>query len=48
MGKTHAGDTFVIDSKTPGGFIAGESTGSGILQHAKETIERLGVKTVGG
>ena len=44
IGKTHGGDRFIIDSKTPGGFIAGQSTASGILQHARETTERLGVK----
>ena len=46
IGKTHGGDYFIIDSKTPGGFIAGQSTASGILQHARETTERLGVKQV--
>ncbi|KAJ7829181.1 aldehyde reductase [Mycena olivaceomarginata] len=37
---------FTIDSKTPGGFGPGTSTGEGILQHAKETVERLQVKSV--
>jgi len=46
IGKTHGGDQFIIDSKTPGGFIVGESTSAGILQHAKDTVERLGVKNV--
>ena len=46
IGKTCGGDQFIIDSKTPGGFIAGGSDSAGILQHAKETIERLGVKNV--
>ncbi len=46
IGKTHGGDQFIIDSKTPGGFIAGGSNSAGILQHAKETVERLGVKNV--
>lgn len=46
IGKTRGGDQFTIDSKTPGGFIAGGSTSTGILQHAKETVERLGVKSV--
>ena len=47
IGKTGGGDQFIIDSKTPGGFVPGGSTSSGILQHAKETVERLGVKKVG-
>ncbi|KAJ7300759.1 aldehyde reductase [Mycena albidolilacea] len=46
MGKTGAGKRFTIDSKTPGGFGPGTSTGEGILQHAKETVERLQVKSV--
>ena len=46
IGKTHGGDQFIIDSKTPGGFLAGGSSSAGILQHAKETVERLGVKNV--
>ncbi|KAJ7359785.1 aldehyde reductase [Mycena albidolilacea] len=46
MGKTGAGKRFTIDSKTPGGFGPGSSTGEGILQHAKETVERLQVKSV--
>ena len=48
IGKTHGGDKFIIDSKTPGGFVAGGSTSTGILEHAKETVERLGVKHVCG
>ncbi|KAJ7204629.1 NADP-dependent oxidoreductase domain-containing protein [Mycena haematopus] len=46
MGKTGAGKRFTIDSKTPGGFAPGTSTGETIPQHAKETVERLGVKSV--
>ncbi|KAJ6459516.1 aldehyde reductase [Mycena sanguinolenta] len=46
MGKTGAGKRFIIDSKTPGGLIPGTSTGEGIPQHAKETVERLGVDNV--
>jgi aryl-alcohol dehydrogenase-like predicted oxidoreductase len=46
IGKTCGGDQFIIDSKTPGGFIAGGSDSAGILQHAKETTERLGVRNV--
>ncbi|KAJ7822276.1 aldehyde reductase [Mycena olivaceomarginata] len=44
--KTGAGKRFIIDSKTPGGFVPGTSTGAGILQHAKETVERLQVQSV--
>lgn len=46
IGATSGGDQFIIDSKTPGGFVAGGSTSTGILQHAKDTVERLGVKNV--
>ena len=46
IGKTHGGDHFTIDSKTPGGFLPGGSDAAGILQHAKETVARLGVKSV--
>ena len=46
IGKTQGGDQFVIDSKTPGGFIAGGSDSAAILRHAKETVERLGVRNV--
>ncbi|KAJ7232188.1 NADP-dependent oxidoreductase domain-containing protein [Mycena haematopus] len=46
MGKTGAGKRFIIDSKTPGGFDPGTSTGQNIPLHAKETVERLGVKSV--
>jgi hypothetical protein len=46
IGKTSGGDHFTIDSKTPGGFISGGSDSVGILQHAKKTVERLGVKSV--
>jgi aryl-alcohol dehydrogenase-like predicted oxidoreductase len=42
LGKAGAGKRFTIDSKTPGGF-APRGTGETILQHAKETVERLGV-----
>ncbi|KAK7018456.1 aflatoxin B1 aldehyde reductase member 4 [Favolaschia claudopus] len=46
MGKTGGAKRFTIDSKTPGGFVAGTSTGAGILQHAKESVERLKVKSL--
>ena len=46
IGKTHGGDHFIIDSKTPGGAVVGGSDSAGILQHAKETVEKLGVKNV--
>ncbi|KAJ7819935.1 aldehyde reductase [Mycena olivaceomarginata] len=47
LGKTGAGKRFTIDSKTPGGFGGpGTSTSVTIPQHAKETAERLGVKSV--
>ncbi|KAJ7032122.1 aldehyde reductase [Mycena alexandri] len=46
IGKTGGGKRFIIDSKTPGGFIPGSSTGKTIPQHAKETVQRLGVDKV--
>jgi aryl-alcohol dehydrogenase-like predicted oxidoreductase len=46
IGKTRGGDRFIIDSKTPGGFVPGVSTSAGILQHAKDTVDKLGVKSV--
>ncbi|KAJ7132660.1 aldehyde reductase [Mycena filopes] len=46
LGKTGAGKRFILDSKTPGGFGPGGSTAEGIPQHAKETVERLGVAQV--
>ncbi|KAF7365148.1 Aldehyde reductase [Mycena venus] len=46
LGKTGAGKRFTIDSKAPGGLIPGTCTGENILQFAKETVERLGVKSV--
>ncbi|KAJ6516480.1 aldehyde reductase [Mycena sanguinolenta] len=46
MGKTGAGKRFTVDSKTPGGLAPGTGTGETILQHAKETVERLGVTSV--
>ncbi|KAJ6499159.1 NADP-dependent oxidoreductase domain-containing protein [Mycena sanguinolenta] len=42
IGKTGAGKRFAIDSKAPGGFIPGSSTGATIPQFAKETAELLG------
>ncbi|KAJ7167131.1 aldehyde reductase [Mycena filopes] len=46
IGKTGGGKRFTIDSKTPGGWVPGSSTGETIPQHAKETVERLGVDQV--
>ncbi|KAJ6561912.1 NADP-dependent oxidoreductase domain-containing protein [Mycena capillaripes] len=46
LGKTAAGKRFVIDTKTPGGYVPGGSTSEGIPQHAKESVELLGVDKV--
>ena len=46
MGKTGAGQKFVIDTKAPGGFFPGTATGEEILKHARESIQKLGVKQV--
>ncbi|KAJ6561913.1 NADP-dependent oxidoreductase domain-containing protein [Mycena capillaripes] len=46
LGKTAAGKRFVIDTKTPGGFVPGSSTGEAIPQHAKESVELLGIDKV--
>ncbi len=44
--ETHGGYQFSIDSKTPGDFTGGGSDSAGILLHAKQTVERHGVKYV--
>ncbi|KAJ7779939.1 NADP-dependent oxidoreductase domain-containing protein [Mycena metata] len=44
IGKTGGGKRFPVDSKTPGGFIPGSSTGESIPQHAKESVERTRVE----
>ncbi|KAK7022112.1 aflatoxin B1 aldehyde reductase member 4 [Favolaschia claudopus] len=46
LGKTGAGKRFTIDTKAPGGFIPGSSTGDNILQFAKESVQLLDVKSV--
>ncbi|KAK7063689.1 aldehyde reductase [Favolaschia claudopus] len=46
LGKTGAGKRFTIDTKTPGGLTPGGSTSETIPQHAKESVERLGVESV--
>lgn len=43
MGTTFAGKKFTIDTKTPGGFIPGQCTGETILNHARESIKKLGI-----
>ncbi|KAJ7134172.1 NADP-dependent oxidoreductase domain-containing protein [Mycena filopes] len=43
LGKTGAGKRFILDSKTPGGLIAGASTSETIPQHAKESVDLLKV-----
>ncbi|KAJ7173209.1 aldehyde reductase [Mycena filopes] len=46
IGKTGGGKRFTIDTKTPGGFIPGDSTGESIPVHAKESVGRLGVDKI--
>ncbi|KAK7018462.1 aflatoxin B1 aldehyde reductase member 4 [Favolaschia claudopus] len=46
LGRTGAANRFTLDSKTPGGFAPGESTGANILQHAKDSVDQLKVKTL--
>ncbi|KAK7063691.1 aldehyde reductase [Favolaschia claudopus] len=46
LGQTGAGKRFTIDTKTPGGLTPGGSTSDTIPQHAKESVERLKVKSV--
>ncbi|KAJ7768959.1 hypothetical protein B0H16DRAFT_1716157 [Mycena metata] len=41
--KTGGGKRFTIDTKTEGGFIPGGSTSETIPQHAKNSVEVLGV-----
>ncbi|KAK7022090.1 aldehyde reductase [Favolaschia claudopus] len=46
LGKTGAGKRFTIDTKAPGGFVPGSSTGDNILQFAKESTGLLKVESV--
>ncbi|KAJ7472181.1 aldehyde reductase [Mycena latifolia] len=46
IGKTGGGKRFIVDTKAPGGFIPGSSTGEAIPQLAKESVEQLGVDKV--
>ncbi|KAL9114342.1 MAG: hypothetical protein Q9227_001764 [Pyrenula ochraceoflavens] len=46
IGKTGGGVQFTIDSKTPGGFLVGSSNAKGIFEHAKESVQKLGVESV--
>jgi aflatoxin B1 aldehyde reductase len=46
LGRVHAGDEFIIDTKAKGGFEPGTATKDGILTSVKESLERLKIKKV--
>jgi aryl-alcohol dehydrogenase-like predicted oxidoreductase len=41
IGATGGAQRFIIDTKTPGGLRPGTSTSTGILEHIKESLEKL-------
>lgn len=47
IGEAKAGQSFTIDTKVAGGFRKGSPTKDNIIQSAKESLEKLGVKKVG-
>jgi aryl-alcohol dehydrogenase-like predicted oxidoreductase len=48
LGKTKAGERFIIDTKWVGGFKGpGSMTKDYVINSAKESIQKLGVKQVG-
>lgn len=46
LGVTNAGETFTLDTKWKGGYIPGWATKENIVNSAKESIKKLGVKQV--
>ena len=47
LGEVKAGDEFTIDTKWLGGWNSGWATKENIVNSAKESIKKLGVKKVG-
>jgi len=47
LGKTKAGERFIIDTKWPGGWRPGSAIKENIITSAKESIQKLGVPKVG-
>ena len=46
LGEVKAGDRFTIDTKWLGGWTPGSTTKENIVNSAKESIKKLGVKQV--
>ncbi|KAJ9613114.1 hypothetical protein H2200_003055 [Cladophialophora chaetospira] len=46
LGEVKAGDKFVIDTKWTGGFIPGNASRDKIIEDAKDSVAKLGVKQV--
>lgn len=46
IGEAKAGQSFTIDTKVAGGFRKGSPTKDNIIQSAKESLEKLGLKKV--
>ena len=46
LGEVKAGEKFTFDTKWPGGFIPGNGSREKIVEGAKDSIAKLGVKQV--
>lgn len=46
LGKASAAESFTIDTKATGGFVAGSGTKDGITTGVKESLRKLGTKKV--
>ena len=46
IGKSGAGNKFVIDTKALGGFEPGSTNADGVMKQVKESLERMGTKQV--
>lgn len=46
LGEVKAGDKFTIDTKWPGGFVPGNASKDKIIEDAKDSMAKLGVKQV--
>jgi aflatoxin B1 aldehyde reductase len=47
LGKVKAGTRFTVNSKTPGGIVPGQSTATGVVEHARELAGYIGAENVG-
>lgn len=46
LGEAKAGSSFTIDTKVGGGFKPGTATKEGVVEIAKESLEKIGVDQV--